>query len=97
MSTSIWTQEQQKLKREKLIDCLYTQCRVRTATSKQVFEGLVADLGLIGTAHIADKAVEIIRPYKNSGANLEATVNSLYDLLYPAQKENIGLWNANEP
>lgn len=74
-----------KTKREKLLDSLYRHCQIRTSTSREVFDKIVADTGLIGTAHIVDQAVEIIRPYKNTGINLESTVNSLYDLFYPTK------------
>jgi hypothetical protein len=51
-----------------------------------VFDKIVADIGLIGTAHIVDQATEIIRPYKNTGINLESTIDLLYDLFYPTKK-----------
>lgn len=84
-------------KRDKLIDSLYQQCQKRTATSKEVFDGLVKDLGLIGTEQIAEKAIEIIRPYKNTGSKLEATVEALYAVLYPSENSSStklweGMW-----
>lgn len=75
-----------KAKREKLLDSLYRHCQQRTATSREVFDKIVVDIGLIGTSHIVDQALEIIRPYKNTGINLESTIDSLYDLFYPTQK-----------
>lgn len=87
--------------RDKIIDGLYRRCQVRTATSKEVFDGLVSDLGLIGTQHIAERALEIIRPYKNTGTKLESTAEALYDLLYPKKEEKQNLnefWDDhNEP
>jgi hypothetical protein len=89
------------IKRDKLIDCLYRRCSVRTATSREVFDGLVSDLGLIGTQHIAERALEIIRPYKNTGTNLESTVDTLYHVFYPEKKDekaNVSdIWNTHEP
>lgn len=73
---------------------------MRTATSKEVFDGLVSDLGLFGTQHIAEKAIEIIRPYKNTGTKLESTVDALYAILYPNKddKGNVSdIWNNHEP
>lgn len=73
-------------KKQRVVDSLYKHCQIRTATSRQIFDGMVSDLGLIGTAHIVDAALEIIRPYKNSGTNLESTAEALYALFYPPQK-----------
>lgn len=86
-----------KAKREKLLDSLYHHCQQRTSTSREVFDKIVVDVGLIGTSHIVDQALEIIRPYKNTGINLESTVNSLYDLFYPTKKvENTSLKPASD-
>ena len=95
---AIWT-EAGKKKREELIDSLYKHCQARTSTSRQVFDGMVADLGLIGTAHVVDRALEIIRPYKNSGVNLESTADSLYALFYPEKDDSYSgtNWNPHEP
>lgn len=87
-------------KLDKLIDSLYHQCQKRTATSKEVFDGLVKDLGLIGTEQIAEKAIAIIRPYKNTGSKLEATAESLYAVLYPNEdktQKTGNFWNDHEP
>lgn len=83
--------------KDKLLDSLYKHCQVRTNTSKQVFDSVVSDLGLIGTSHIVDKALEIIRPYKNSGINLESTVDALYTLFYPVKSDTSINWNPHEP
>lgn len=89
--------------RAKLMDSLYHHCQNRTSTSREVFDSVIADLRLCGTAHIVDAALEIIRPYKNTGINLESTVNSLYDLFYPKvekpkeTKEYNMDWDPNMP
>lgn len=86
--------------KERLIDSLYRRCQTRTSTSKDVFRGLVSDLGLIGTQHIEESAVEIIRPYKNTGVNLESTAEALYAILYPVKddKANVSAnWDDHEP
>lgn len=70
-------------RKEKLVHALYEICGNRSLTSAQVFEKLVTKLDLIGTSHLAEKATEIIRPYKQTGKNLEETTNKLYNLLYP--------------
>jgi hypothetical protein len=74
-----------KAKREKLFDSLYRHCQYRTSTSREVFDKIVVDIGLIGTSHIVDQALEIIRPYKNTGINLESTIDMLYHLFYPTK------------
>lgn len=92
-------------KKAKLLDSLYHHCQIRTSTSREVFDKVVADLTLYGTAHIVDAALEIIRPYKNTGINLENTVNLLYDLFYPKpiekpaeKKEEYNMdWDPNSP
>lgn len=87
--------------RDKLIDSLYRRCQQRTATSKEVFDGLVSDLGLYGTQHIVERALELIRPYKNTGSKLESTADALYDLLYPKKDDkqnNVSdIWDKHEP
>lgn len=87
--------------RDKLIDSLYRRCQIRTATSKEVFHGLVSDLGLYGTEHVAEKVIEIIRPYKNTGTKLESTADALYAILYPTKKDekaNVSdIWDNHEP
>ena len=72
-------------KREKLLDSLYRHCQIRSSTSREVFDKIIADVELIGTSHIVDEALEIIRPYKNTGISLESTVDSLYALFYPTK------------
>ena len=65
-----------------LMYSLYRHCQTRTNTSKQIFNGVVKDLALfIASPQIADECVEIIRPYKNSGTNLESTVDALCSAL----------------
>ena len=89
-----------KNNKELLIESLYCRCQLRIATSKDVFRGLVSDLGLAGTEHIEEKALDIIRPYKNTGVNLESTAESLYSLLYPntdSKQEMNDFWNNDEP
>lgn len=85
---TIWSSDMNdiKAKREKLLDSLYKHCQKRTSTSREVFDHVISDIGIIGTSHIVDQALEIIRPYKNTGINLESTIDALYDLFYPAQK-----------
>lgn len=78
--------------KEKLLDTLYTRCLERGATSKQIFDWIVKDLGLIGVSHTEAKAIEVIRPYKLSGRNLELTVNLLYDILTKEVEDAENMW-----
>lgn len=66
---------------ERVFDSLYAQCIDRSSTSKQVFARMIKDLGLIGTSHLEEQALDIIRPYKHSGKNLENTAKALFALL----------------
>lgn len=74
--------------KERLIDSLYTRCSDRTLTSEQVFAGLVKDLGLIGVSQVEDRAMLVIRPYKQTGKHLERTCDALYNLLQPDSNPN---------
>lgn len=69
-------------KKDKLLETLYSVCCDRSLTSGQVFDLVVEKVGLIGVSHVRDQAIEVIRPYKQSGKNLELTLNKLYDILY---------------
>ena len=66
---------------EKVVEVLYTACKDRSLTSKDVFHKVIADLQLIGASHLEAQAIEIIRPYKQTGKNLEKTAKELYTLL----------------
>ena len=71
-------------RKDKLLESLYDVCTDRTLTSGQVFDLVIEKTGLVGVSHIRDKAIEIIRPYKQTGKNLEETLNKLYDIVYPS-------------
>jgi len=79
---------------EQVFDSLYTHCSDRSNTSKQVFNSMIKDLGLVGTSHLEQEALDIIRPYKQSGKHLENTAKALYTLLStkPAEPENKVTW-----
>lgn len=66
---------------EKVLDALYENCRDRTLTSKQVFDKMVKKLDIIGTERVQEKAIEIIKPYKQTFKDLEKTSRELYNLL----------------
>ena len=70
-------------KQEKLVHTLYDICQDRTLTTEQVFDKLISELSLIGVAHLKTQAMDVIRPYKQSGKNLEETGKNLYSILYP--------------
>ena len=66
---------------DNVVDALYTACKDRSLTSHQVFSKIVDKIKLIGTSHLEQQAIEIIRPYKQTGKNLEKTARELYTLL----------------
>lgn len=72
---------------EQVFDSLYSHCNDRSNTSKQVFDNMVKDLGLIGASHLEQQALDIIRPYKQSGKHLENTAKALYNLLSTKSSE----------
>lgn len=73
-----------KSKKENVLNSLFTHCRSPLNSSSDVFDHMVKDLALIGVKEIREEAVDIIRKYKSTGKNLEATVYALHDLFYPA-------------
>ena len=90
--------------KQRLMDSLYNQCQIRTRTSRQVFDGVVKDLAIYGTSHIVDQCLDIIRPYKNTGAQLESTVDALAELMFPKKIEKVvvetpdeGHWDPHSP
>lgn len=70
-------------KRQLLLDSLYTICQDRSLSSKEVLSKLIEKLNIsIPTNVSQDKLLDLVRNYKNTGKNLEFTLNSLYDMLY---------------
>lgn len=59
---------------------LYSACNDRSHTSEKVLE-ILKDNGLKYSDTDKPKLLDIIRPYKNSGKNLEATVDKIMNLL----------------
>ena len=70
-------------RKEKLLESLYTTCADRSLTSGDVFDQIAKDIGLTVSEieNFRDRAIDIIRPYKQTGKNLEATFDKLGDLL----------------
>lgn len=86
-------------KKEALLNSLYSICQTRSLTSKEVLTKLVIDVQVSIPSGKQDELLDIIRQYKNTGKNLEATVNSLYDIFYPkvdAFFGNKSLWEPEE-
>lgn len=73
-------------KRERLLEALYDTCQNRSITSEQALDELMKRIGLIAYSHIKEQAMDIIRPYKLSGKNLEETLDKLYSVLYPTDE-----------
>jgi len=72
----------EQIKKQAILDSLYHHCQIRTHTSKDVYAKLLNDLKLVPPTNVTDKVLDVIREYKNTGKNLEATIDSLYSILY---------------
>lgn len=86
-------------KKQAILDSLYQHCQTRTYTSKEVLDKMLQDIKVYPDETAKAKLVDIIRDYKNTGKNLEATINFIYDVLYPADTGTgkINIWNPHEP
>lgn len=87
-------------KRQAILDSLYHHCQTRTYTSKEVLAKVLQDITSFPDENAKIKLLDIIREYKNTGKNLEATVNTIYDVLYPNRDDDTGKvnsWNPHEP
>lgn len=86
-------------KKEALLHSLYSICQDRSLTSREVLSKLVANIQIAMPKEKEDSLLEIIRNYKNTGKNLEFTVNSLYDIFYPKTNSYFGdrsQWDRDE-
>jgi DNA polymerase III gamma/tau subunit len=81
-------------KKRILLDSLYSNCRIRTNTSKNILNSIIKELNdqyphakehKIQDSDM-DQVIEIIREYKNTGKNLENTVDILYTMF---EKSNL--------
>lgn len=75
-------------KKRIILDSLYSSSKIRTNTSKNILNTIIKDLNdqyphakehKIQDSDM-DKVIEIIREYKNTGKNLENTVEILYTM-----------------
>jgi len=81
-------------KKRIILDSLYSNSRIRTNTSKNILNSIIIDLNQqypYAKEHKIqdsdmDKVIEIIREYKNTGKELENTVDILYTMF---DKNNI--------
>ena len=69
-------------KKRTILDSLYTHCQIRTHTSKDVLRRMLVDLGTTVPSNKEDEILLVIRNYKNTGKELESTVNMIYSILY---------------
>lgn len=83
--------------RQKILDSLYHHCKTRSYTSKEILGRLVGDIVISYPDQEKEKLLcDIIREYKNTGKNLEGSVNSIYDILYPkVSSESVNTWFNN--
>ena len=90
----------EKATKQAILDSLYHHCQTRNYTSLDVLFKLLTDLRHVPPSNSQDQLVEIIREYKITGKNLEATIDALYSVLYPPVPEGSGKgyeWNPHEP
>lgn len=84
-------------KKQAILDSLYNHCQTRTYTSKDVLSKLLNDVRVVPPTNSEEKLLDIIREYKNTGKNLEATIDMIYSILYPPSNGGkINSWNPHE-
>jgi hypothetical protein len=69
--------------KDNILNSLYKHSSDKTYTSVDVLSRLLKDINKIPKVDTEDSLLEIIRLYKNTGQNLELTIDLLYDILYP--------------
>ena len=97
---SSMTSDAEKAIKQAILDSLYYHCQTRTYTSLDVLTKLLTDLKHVPPSNSQDQLLEIIRTYKITGKNLEATIDALYSVLYSPAPEGSGKgyeWNPHEP
>jgi hypothetical protein len=72
-------------RKQEILDSLYNHCSCRTNRSKDVLQKLLDDVKIYPGDTGKEKLLGIIREYKATGKNLESTINSIYDILYPVK------------
>lgn len=78
------TEEQRK---EKILESLFAHCKVITNTARDVLENLLIDLKVYPPSDTKEKAFDIVKSYKKTRSNLEATIDGLHYLLFPPPVE----------
>jgi len=78
------TEEQRK---EKILDSLFAHCKLITNTARDVLESLLMDLKVYPPCETKEKCFDVVKAYKKTRSNLEATVDELHRLLYPPPVE----------
>lgn len=67
--------------KEKLVEVIYGEAQIRSFTTKQYVDSVLKALDIAEDKVKYDDLTDILRKYKQSGRNLEFTVNSVYSLL----------------
>lgn len=86
----------EQIKKQAILDSLYHHCQTRTHTSKDVYSKLLDDLKLVPPTNVTDKVLDVIREYKNTGKNLEATIDAVYSLLYETKTSSNNGWTPSD-
>lgn len=85
----IWNPEMSdQAKKQAILDSLYNHCQTRTHTSKDVLKKLTEDLKTTVSGSKEEELLAVIRDYKNTGKNLEATIDVIYTVLYGSNTNN---------
>lgn len=69
------------INKDKLLESLYGHCQDRSLSTKDVLGKVFTDLGAVPSNTQIEELTDIVRKYKNTGKNLESTVNNVHDIL----------------
>jgi hypothetical protein len=67
--------------KDRLLESLYGHCQDRSLGTKDVLGKVFHDLGVVPDNTQVEQLTDIVRRYKNSGKNLEETVNIVHGIL----------------
>lgn len=67
--------------KDKLLESLYGHCQDRSLSTKEVLGKVFTDLGIVPINNQIEKLTDIVRTYKNTGKNLEKTINDVHNIL----------------
>jgi predicted nucleotide-binding protein (sugar kinase/HSP70/actin superfamily) len=93
----IWNNDMsEQAKKQKILDSLYHHCQTRTYTSKDVLKKVLQDLNVFIPPEKEEKLLDVVRDYKNTGKNLELTIEAVYTVLYGNNTSSTNSWDNND-